>query len=75
MSHSRDDLSGTATRDVVDHTHLVGGFYFVDKYRPLWWAMAGVTTLLLPPAGAFVATWMLIACITTDPDDVTMVPE
>lgn len=55
--------------DYLETTHLTGDLHYVSKYGKMWWYTAAALTLLVPPAGVFLAVFLFANSIVTDPTE------
>lgn len=54
----------------IDATHLTGDLYYVEKYSAFWWIASALTTLMVPPVGAFCIAWMVFQGIERKQDEI-----
>jgi hypothetical protein len=73
-SDSTSAFDGIATGDgdatFETPTHLLGDYYVMPTYDPIWWTIAGVLCFPLPPVGAAMLGWMLVGSLEARPDAV-----
>jgi len=58
----------------ADAKRITGDWYFVPNKYPKWlWTIAAVFSLLVPPAGVFMAVFMVSSSIHTPGDEIEAV--
>lgn len=43
--------------------HITGEYYWYDETRPLWWIVAAVLSITVPPVGVFLVVWFAVGAI------------
>jgi hypothetical protein len=43
--------------------HITGDYYWYDETRPLWWAVAAVLSITLPPVGVFLVAFFAVRAV------------
>jgi len=56
--------------EFVNADNYFGDYWFVERYKQRYWALAGVLLVVLPPAGAFMLGYMAVGSIFHEDDEI-----
>lgn len=43
--------------------HITGDYYWCDETRPLWWIVAAILSITVPPVGVFLVAYFGVRAI------------
>lgn len=77
MSHHDPErtVGGDGWDDSLETVHLFGDVHFVNRYATVWWALAGVLSLLLPPVGIGLLVYYTTSGLYTEGDEIAVALE